>query len=426
MPSSVSRPCRRSCTLLAIMALAAMISWPTAWAEPPAERLSPRSVEFEGVEDKLPMGFRDIAALAALFHQVQSAPPAELANTARRDVGIAEISTQPAAYRGALIELRGFARRVYAASGFGDRKGLFEVWITIPLDGPNPFPCLVEKLPGDFPLKESVSEAVVFRGFFLKLIPYSAGDVRRVAPLLVGRLESPTDRQLAGLTPAGPNDRLPSAPATRDGPSLTEDRIPIELIPQDRLIVDGQPIARNALVPRLEILAERTRRNAQAAHVAIESAQGLAAVLTFRASAETPFAAIARIVSACDASGFRRFELHLNTDPGRAAQQRPVRRLPAPEQRTETDLPETIRTVPILLLSDGTGRIGRAEIGENIFQGFAALERELGSMFTDPDLPFDQVKLDVDPKLHYSEVVQLTRVLAGLSVTKIFIMSTDK
>ena len=125
MPSSVSRPCRRSCTLLAIMALAPMMSWPTAWAEPPSERLSPQSVEFEGVEDKLPLEFRDIAALAALFHQVQSAPPAELANTARRDVGIAEISTQPAAYRGALIELRGFARRVYAASGFGDRKGLF-------------------------------------------------------------------------------------------------------------------------------------------------------------------------------------------------------------------------------------------------------------------------------------------------------------
>jgi hypothetical protein len=71
MPSSFSRPCRRSCTLLAIMALAAMISWPTAWAEPPAERLSPQSVEFEGVEDKLPLEFRDIAALAALFHQVK-------------------------------------------------------------------------------------------------------------------------------------------------------------------------------------------------------------------------------------------------------------------------------------------------------------------------------------------------------------------
>jgi hypothetical protein len=39
---------------------------------------------------------------------------------------------------------------------------------------------------------------------------------------------------------------------------------------------------------------------------------------------------------------------------------------------------------------------------------------------------FHQVKLDVDPKLHYSEVVRLTRVLAGLSVTKISIMSTDK
>jgi hypothetical protein len=133
----------------------------------------------------------------------------------------------------------------------------------------------------------------------------------------VGRLEMLPDRQAAGPPPAGPNNRLPSASAFENGLWLTEDRISIELVPQDRLI--------------------------------------------------------------------------------------------------ETDLPETIRTVPILLLSDGTGRIGRAEIGENIFQGFAALERELGSMFTDPDLPFDQVKLDVDPKLHYSEVVRLTlfKMLAG-------------
>jgi hypothetical protein len=426
MRSSFSRRCRRSSRLLEFAAIAAMMWWPTTGAEPPAERLSPRSVEFEGVEDRVPLGFRDYAALVALSKQARMGLTADVIKAARHDMGLGELLNQSADHRGELIELRGLARRHYSALELGGRKGLFEVWVTVPTEGLTPIACVLEKLPGEFPRREDISEPVVFWGFFLKVIPYLAGDVWRKAPLLVGRLEMLPDRQAAGPPLAGPNNRLPSASAFENGLWLMEDRIPIELVPQDRQIVDGQPIARDALVPTLAALAERTRRNAQAVGIAIESEDGLPAVLTFRASAETPFAVITRIINACDASRFRRFDLHLNTDQNQVAPQRPVRRLPAAEQRTETDLPETIRTVPILLLSDGTGRIGRAEIGENIFQGFAALERELGSMFTDPDLPFDQVKLDVDPKLHYSEVVRLTRVLAGLSVTKIFIMSTDK
>jgi biopolymer transport protein ExbD len=426
MPSSFFRPCRRSSTSLAIAALAAMMSGPTTRAEPPAERVSPRSVEFEGVQDRVPLGFRDYAALIALSRQARTGLTADVIKAARHDVGLGELLNQSAKFRGELIDLRGLARRRYSALELGGRKGLFEVWITVPTEGLTPIACVLEKLPEEFPRREDISEPVVFRGFFLKVITYLAGDVWREAPLLIGRMETLPDRQAAGPPPAGPNNRLPSASAFENRLWLTEDRIPIELVRQDRLIVDGQPIARDALAPRLAALAERTRRNAQAVGIAIESAEGLPAALIIRASAETPFAAITQIINTGDASRFRRFQLHLNTDQDQVAPQGPARRVRAVEQRPGTDLPETIRTVPILLLSDGAGQIGRAEIGENILQGFAALDRELGSMFTDPDLPFDRVKLEVDPNLHYSEVVRLNRVLAGLNVTSISVGSADK
>ena len=426
MPSGFFRPCRRSCTLLAIAALAAMMSGPTTRAEPPAERVSLRSVEFEGVQDRVPLGFRDYAALIALSKQVRTGLTADVIKAARHDVGLGELLNKSAEYRGELIELRGLARRRYSALELGRRKGLLEVWITVPTEGVTPFACVLEKLPEGFPRREDISEPVVFRGFFLKVITYLAGEVWRDAPLLIGRMEMLPDRQVPGPPPAGPNNRLPSASAFENGLWLTEDRIPIEVVSRDRLIVDGQPVARDALVAKLAALAERTRRNAQAVGLAIESEDGLPAVLTIRASSETAFAAITQIINTGDASRFRRFQLHLNTDQDQVAPQGPARRVPAVEQRPGTDLPETIRTVPVLLLSDGAGQIGRAEIGENILQGFAALERELGSMLTDPDLPFDRVKLEVDPNLHYSEVVRLSGVLAGLKVKGVSLGPIDK
>ena len=246
MPSGFFRPCRRSSMLLVIVALGAMMSGPTTRAEPPAERVSPRSVEFEGVQDRVPLGFRDYAALVALSKQARTGLTADLIKAARHDVGLGELLNQSAGYRGELIELRGLARRRYSALELGGRKGLLEVWITVPTEGVTPFACVLEKLPEGFPRREDISEPVVFRGFFLKVITYLAGDVWREAPLLVGRMETLPDRQVAGPPPAGPNNRLPSASAFENGLWLTEDRIPIEFVYRDRLIVDGQPVARGA------------------------------------------------------------------------------------------------------------------------------------------------------------------------------------
>ena len=56
----------------------------------------------------------------------------------------------------------------------------------------------------------------------------------------------------------------------------------------------------------------------------------------------------------------------------------------------DNELPVAIRTVPIVLMSDGQGSVGRAEPGEHVLQGFEALRRELESIFNDRSLSFDR------------------------------------
>jgi biopolymer transport protein ExbD len=409
------------CLLIAISA--ALLSWRSALADPPAQRLRPQSVEFEGMEDGSPLGFRDLAGLSALLKQVRSFPMAEMERGARRDLGFGELSAGPAAFRGTLVELRGIARRFYPAIELGDRKGLFEVWITVPIEGDTPFACVVETLPSAFPRQQNISQPVVFRGFFFKIVPYPAGNVRRAAALFTGRLEVLPDHRVVGVPPGGQNDRLPSASAIETGKWLKEDEITIELVEPDRLLVDGRPVTRDGLLPKLEALAERTRRNAQVGELAIDSVDGLPAVLTFRASAQMPFAALSRIMTSCRDCRFHRFRLKLAQT--KLAERDAAPRIPVIERPNAADLPDTIRRVPILVWSDGKGQIGRAEVGENVLDGFSALERELKSIFSDPDLPFDKAKLEVDRNLRYSEVVRLVDMLGSLNVKNVTLAAAD-
>ena len=297
--------------------------------------------------------------------------------------------------------------------------------MTVPTEGDRPFACVVEKLPDAFPRQEKISEPVVFRGFFFKVIPYPAGNVRCEAAPLAGRLEILPERRLIGVPPGGHNERLPSASAVDSGHWLREDEIAIELVQQDRLLVDGKPIARDKLAPKLAVLGElHLPLNAQAAGLAIDSEQGLPAVIIFQASAETPFAAIAQIIETGNASRFCRFRMRMDQNNGVPQNAAPC--APAVGRPNAAELPETIRCVPISVWGDGTGLIGRVEIGENVLQGFAALERELGSMFTDPELPFDRAKVDAYPNLRDSEVVRLVDMLGRLNITQVSLTTADK
>ncbi len=96
----------------------------------------------------------------------------------------------------------------------------------------------------------------------------------------------------------------------------------------------------------------------------------------------------------------------------------PVNVAPAPP-KPKSDLPETIRTLPIELDADDRRRISGVEVEEQIFPDLRDFSDWLREIQNDPGSPFDQARLVVDPRLAFSEVVQVVDLLASCEVRTI-------
>jgi biopolymer transport protein ExbD len=80
----------------------------------------------------------------------------------------------------------------------------------------------------------------------------------------------------------------------------------------------------------------------------------------------------------------------------------------APTDKPSDNLPASLRTLPTTLRAGGGGRLSQIMIGEaTIPTDPKELERELDKYFQNPDLPFDQTMLKVDPRLKYSELMKV-------------------
>src|SRR5688572_1560533 len=67
-----------------------------------------------------------------------------------------------------------------------------------------------------------------------------------------------------------------------------------------------------------------------------------------------------------------------------------------------------VNTLTVSILATPSGRIGSMAIGEgSVGTNLASLENSLKSVLSDPGSPFDQVILQVDPALHYSELMSV-------------------
>jgi hypothetical protein len=79
---------------------------------------------------------------------------------------------------------------------------------------------------------------------------------------------------------------------------------------------------------------------------------------------------------------------------------------PAANETAATDLPVSLRTLPTILKAGDGGSLAQILVEQNpIPNDPAALEQTLLKYFQDPDLPFDQTLLKVDPNLRYSELM---------------------
>jgi hypothetical protein len=148
---------------------------------------------FAGVIDKEPRGFRDDAPLALLFERVRKEPD-RLAKEARREVLPIDLLMSPSRFRGLPIRMEGWAQQVYTHDNedadLTPTGRFYEVWFRSDerRQGTYPVCIFVEDIPSTFPSGRALEERVAIEGYFLKLYAYQAGDVKRFAPLLVGRI----------------------------------------------------------------------------------------------------------------------------------------------------------------------------------------------------------------------------------------------
>jgi biopolymer transport protein ExbD len=78
----------------------------------------------------------------------------------------------------------------------------------------------------------------------------------------------------------------------------------------------------------------------------------------------------------------------------------------ANEAAASSELPVSLRTLPTILKAGDGGSLAQILVEQNeIPNDPTALEQTLFKYFQDPDLPFDQTLIKVDPNLRYSELM---------------------
>jgi biopolymer transport protein ExbD len=81
------------------------------------------------------------------------------------------------------------------------------------------------------------------------------------------------------------------------------------------------------------------------------------------------------------------------------------------------DVPVSLRTLPTILRAGEGGRLARVQIEQNeVPNDPRALEQALLKYFQDPDLPFDQTLIKVDPRLRYSELMTVINAFSNAFV----------
>jgi biopolymer transport protein ExbD len=86
----------------------------------------------------------------------------------------------------------------------------------------------------------------------------------------------------------------------------------------------------------------------------------------------------------------------------------------APTEAASDKLPASLRTLPTVLRAGPGGSLAEIAVGEQAIPTDAgALEKELDKYLQDPNLPFDQTLLKVDPNLRYSELMKVINAFSN-------------
>jgi biopolymer transport protein ExbD len=90
----------------------------------------------------------------------------------------------------------------------------------------------------------------------------------------------------------------------------------------------------------------------------------------------------------------------------------------APPPAGPVELPAAVRTLTTSLRAGDAGGLGSIQIGENDpMTDLDELRSQVKTIFGSEDLPFDQVLIQVDPRLRYSDLMRVIDVFATENVT---------
>ena len=91
----------------------------------------------------------------------------------------------------------------------------------------------------------------------------------------------------------------------------------------------------------------------------------------------------------------------------------PAANQPAPSN----ELPVSLRTLPTILRAGDGGSLAQIVVEQNeVPNDPKALEEALDKYLQDPDLPFDQTLIKVDPNLRYSELMTVINAFSNAFV----------
>lgn len=149
------------------------------------------------IEDKRPVpAWQENASEAVAYDYVlaraNELSAEALARAARSDLTFAHFFEEPDKYRGDIVHVEGFLRRVrrFDPDRLARNEGvrdLYEGWLFNPqLYGTNPVCVIFTELPAGLTVGESLNVPAAFDGFFFKRYRYQAGEKWRDAPLLIG------------------------------------------------------------------------------------------------------------------------------------------------------------------------------------------------------------------------------------------------
>ncbi|MBX3426560.1 MAG: hypothetical protein KF688_12835 [Pirellulales bacterium] len=159
-------------------------------ASPAADPFVPLDAAWDEVKDNAPFRAKESPAWFAVLKAVGECSVDELAAASLGETTFAQLRTQPEAYRGRVVTLRGVVRQVARQQAPANDQGIEsydQLWLAPAGGGQWPLVVYVLGLPGGFPRGDELREPATIHAVFFKNWSYSYGDGLGLAPVAVAK-----------------------------------------------------------------------------------------------------------------------------------------------------------------------------------------------------------------------------------------------